>query len=115
VRRASVAAFWGYVALTSAAVAQTEAPPERVFGDQAEVVVTGDLSASVGFLSYSASNASSNSASFEPSLDYFFSRNLSLGASVLGRYGAVTSANGVRATTTAYGAQARFARQPATR
>ena len=50
-------------------------PPEPVkprrFGNTGVLVISGALSASLGHLDYSASNASTTSARIEPSFDYF--------------------------------------------
>jgi hypothetical protein len=71
-------------------------------------VVSGQLDANIGFLSYDQSSASSSSASFQPAFEYFFADGLLAGGSLLMRYASETSAEGFQATTATFGASARF-------
>jgi hypothetical protein len=82
--------------------------PERKFGDEGEVVISGQLAASLGFLSYDHGPASSKYASVEPAFDFFVRRNVLLGASTFIRYSSGTSGIGLASSSVAYGVQARF-------
>jgi len=85
-----------------------DVPPPPHFGQIGQVVVSGQFSANVGFLSYDQSSASSSSASFEPAFEYFFADGLLLGGSLLMRYANETSALGFKASTGTFGLSARF-------
>ena len=80
---------------------------EPRFGDQGEYVISGSFSASLGHLEYSDSDASTFSANFEPSFDYFVAKNLSLGAAGFIRYSDSTSGIGTESKTVGLGAYAR--------
>lgn len=73
------------------------------FGAAGTTVLTGILSASFGFLGYSAGNSSSKSVGIEPAFDYFVSEDFSLGASVFGRYSSVTSGIDITDRTLSFG------------
>jgi hypothetical protein len=83
-------------------------PVEPKFGDAGEFVISGLMSASVGHLGYSSSDASTTSASFQPAFDYFVQPNFSLGASLFINYSDATSAIGIESKTVSYGAYGRL-------
>src|ERR1700690_2144145 len=57
------------------------------FGGRGQFVITGASTMGISFVAYSASQASSFGAVFSPGLDYFISRNISVGVDVDVSYG----------------------------
>jgi hypothetical protein len=94
---------------THAGAPSTEAPPprERRFGEAGEVVLSGELSASLDSLTYRGSDAQYVSAGFAPGFDVFVANHLSLGVDFAVSYGSTTGygSDGSRIdyTTTSYG------------
>jgi hypothetical protein len=85
---------------------EPSAPRVRRFGDVGQMVLTGILSASFGYLGYSSGGSSSTSFSVQPAFDYFSSEGFSEGASVFFRYSDSTSGIGIRDRNVAFGATA---------
>jgi hypothetical protein len=82
--------------------------PEKVFGDPGEIVLSGLLSASVGSFGYSETRASGTTVSIEPAFDYFFARNLSIGAAAFFNYSDARNATEVDSTRVAVGGLGRI-------
>lgn len=79
-------------ALTEPAFADEPRVREPAFGDKGEVVISGAFTGNLGHLGYSDSNASTFSASLEPSVDYFVAKNVSVGAAGFISYNEYTTA-----------------------
>src|SRR5260221_2554505 len=98
----------GTAPIGSVPPSEPTAPREPAFGDPGEYVISGLMSASLGHLGYSASNASTTSATLQPALDYFFQPDVSLGGSAFLSYASNDTAIGIGSKTVSYGVYGRL-------
>ena len=104
---------WGGAPTEPAPVSPSVAHgPARRFGQQGEVVITGEVSSNAFWTTYDGTGSSNVAVSFAPGFDYFVVNHVALGVAVQAAYENSTGLDGsatVHASTTSFSAIPRVA------